>query len=245
MAQIICILYWFNPLVWYAVRQLRILRELASDDYVLRSGTKPSVYANHLLEITKLLRSKSFFGSSSTVAFAQKTQVETRLLAILDSKQSHLKLSNYMKGFVIFVVVAFSLSLSVLQLKSQNYEVDEATNYAQFEIIEDIDLPENRDYVIDSQQNFSQLNYNLLIKNKSISSISKNVENVKKSQPHISTKQNPSMKQSENLIKPDQTSPSPLKNNNKLNPLNSLTTPLNGLQNKLKPLKTNSTSAEN
>ena len=79
MAQIICVIYWFNPFVWYAARQLRILRELASDDYVLRSGTKPSVYANHLLETTKLLRNKSFFYSSSTVAFAQKSQVKTRL----------------------------------------------------------------------------------------------------------------------------------------------------------------------
>ncbi len=41
--------YWFNPLVWHAVRQLRAERELASDDCVLLARQTASDYAEELL----------------------------------------------------------------------------------------------------------------------------------------------------------------------------------------------------
>src|SRR6185436_3626015 len=37
-AELVCCLYWFHPLVWLAVRQLRTERELAADDDVLAGG---------------------------------------------------------------------------------------------------------------------------------------------------------------------------------------------------------------
>jgi len=44
-----CALYWFNPLVWIAARQMLVERERACDDMVLRSGAKPSAYAHGLI----------------------------------------------------------------------------------------------------------------------------------------------------------------------------------------------------
>ena len=142
-----------------------------------------------------------------------------------------------MKGFVVFVVAIFSFSLSVLQVKSQKNEVIEEKKSTEIVIIKDKKLPEN-----ENVENGNQLNYDLIDKNKSRPSLSKNV---KISQTRISKKQNSSPNQSESLIKSDQLSLPPLKNNNKLKPLNSLTTPLNGVRNKLEPLKTNSALAEN
>jgi beta-lactamase regulating signal transducer with metallopeptidase domain len=85
LAQMACAFYWFNPLIWRAARWLRVEREQACDDYVLSIGTKPSDYANHLLDIARSTQERSIFDWSQTtsVAMARRSQLEGRLLAIL------------------------------------------------------------------------------------------------------------------------------------------------------------------
>ena len=83
LAQIVCAAYWFNPIVWFAARRLRVERERACDDFVLAAGEKGPDYAAHLLEIAQTMRHRgapAFAG----LAMARPTQLEGRLLAILD-----------------------------------------------------------------------------------------------------------------------------------------------------------------
>lgn len=86
-AELACALYWFNPLVWLAVRRLRIEREHACDDRVLRAGSKASDYASQLLDTARSL--KAARGTSlAAVAMARRSQLTGRLLAVLDENRS-------------------------------------------------------------------------------------------------------------------------------------------------------------
>jgi beta-lactamase regulating signal transducer with metallopeptidase domain/peptidoglycan hydrolase CwlO-like protein len=80
-ARLTCAVYWFNPLVWTAVKQLCIEREKACDDHVIRLGTKPSEYANHLLEIARAATSRALLAAALTMA--RPSQLEGRLMSIL------------------------------------------------------------------------------------------------------------------------------------------------------------------
>jgi HEAT repeat protein len=83
IAQIACAAYWFNPFVWIAARCQRIERERACDATVVAAGTCASSYANHLLEIARS-RMEPAWSSLPAVAMARRSQLEGRLVAILD-----------------------------------------------------------------------------------------------------------------------------------------------------------------
>jgi HEAT repeat protein/beta-lactamase regulating signal transducer with metallopeptidase domain len=83
LAQIVCAAYWFNPIVWFAARRLRVERERACDDFVLAAGEKGPDYAAHLLEIAQTMRHRGA-PALAGLAMARPTQLEGRLLAILD-----------------------------------------------------------------------------------------------------------------------------------------------------------------
>lgn len=85
LGQLACALWWFNPLVWLASRQLRLEREKACDDQVLQSGARASEYARHLLDIASTLRSTRM-ASFATIAMARRSQLEGRLMAILNPR---------------------------------------------------------------------------------------------------------------------------------------------------------------
>lgn len=87
IARATCALYWFNPLVWVAARQLRVERELACDDLVLAAGSRASDYATHLLEIARGLRVGALAGVAS-IAMARPSQLAGRLLAVLDASRA-------------------------------------------------------------------------------------------------------------------------------------------------------------
>jgi beta-lactamase regulating signal transducer with metallopeptidase domain len=83
VAQIACALYWFNPLVWVAARQMRVERELACDDRVIGAGSRASDYAGHLLDVARSLRPASATAHAA-IAMARPSHLAGRLVAVLD-----------------------------------------------------------------------------------------------------------------------------------------------------------------
>ena len=82
LAQVAAALYWFHPLVWVAIRKLRAESERACDDLVLGVGTRPSEYADHLLQIA--CRADRFRAPAVALPMAQRHEFEGRMLAILE-----------------------------------------------------------------------------------------------------------------------------------------------------------------
>ncbi|HMB93019.1 MAG TPA: M56 family metallopeptidase, partial [Rhodothermales bacterium] len=113
LSQLTCAIYWFNPLTWVAARQLRIERERACDDMVLVAGTRPSTYAETLLETARSLHSAEW-SSAAALAMARRSQLEGRLLAILDPKLRRQQLSRAGGVLAAILVACIVLPLAAM-----------------------------------------------------------------------------------------------------------------------------------
>jgi len=111
--QLVCSIYWFNPLVWFAAHRLRIERERACDDRVLGLGTAAVDYADHLIQIVRGMRSQQSFAFTA-VSMAQPSQLETRLISILDGRLRRRKLSRIGTALVCALTTLLTLSIGAL-----------------------------------------------------------------------------------------------------------------------------------
>ena len=93
LAGFVCALYWFHPLVWMSESRLRAECERACDDRVVSLGTPPTEYASHLLEVARSARA---FGAPGflSVAMARPSQLEGRLLAVLNESRRRVSASR-------------------------------------------------------------------------------------------------------------------------------------------------------
>ena len=111
LAGLTCAVYWFHPLVWVAARKLRAEQERACDERVLLSGTPPTEYAAHLLEVARSARALGAHGFVS-LAMARPSQLEGRLLAVLSQSRTQYRMSPAARSvgvaaaFLVFVALS-------------------------------------------------------------------------------------------------------------------------------------------
>jgi TonB family protein len=110
-------LYWWNPLVWSAWREFLKERERAADDLVLSAGACASDYAGHLLEIARSMQSPPVFAWAA-VAAARRSQLEGRLLAILDSHRNRKAPRRASVIAASFLGIAILAPLAAIQAQS-------------------------------------------------------------------------------------------------------------------------------
>ena len=114
LAQLAIALFWFDPLIWLAAHRMRVEREHACDDYVLRDGTKPSLYAGELLEMVQSIgspRHESAAPAFAALAMARRSEFEGRMLAILDSRQD-----RHTLGKASAIAASVALGILILPL---------------------------------------------------------------------------------------------------------------------------------
>jgi beta-lactamase regulating signal transducer with metallopeptidase domain len=110
LSGIACAIYWVNPLVWIASRALRTEQERSCDDRVLTLGTVPTDYAEHLLEVARSARNIGMH-SFVSVAMARPSQLEGRLLAVLQNRRrGSLATSQRISATAVAIIALFAIA---------------------------------------------------------------------------------------------------------------------------------------
>jgi beta-lactamase regulating signal transducer with metallopeptidase domain/predicted metallopeptidase len=117
LAQFVCAVYWFNPLVWVAARRLRVEREIACDDYVLQAGTRASDYARYLLDFAGVMNTNGSPAGlpSPAAAGIACSQLESRVRSILDPAIKRKSLSLRARYIIFAAAACLLIPLAALQ----------------------------------------------------------------------------------------------------------------------------------
>ena len=113
LAEAALALYWWHPLAWVLVNQVRRDGEKACDDLVLAAGTKPSVYAGHLLGIFRSL-SAAAHPVAPAVTSARPSHFEGRLRSILDPESPRRELPPVRAALAAAGLIAAAALLSAV-----------------------------------------------------------------------------------------------------------------------------------
>jgi len=103
------VIFFFHPLVRYALRQLSVERELACDEKVISDGANPVHYAESLLKAVERSIAAPFVAPA--VSFASRKALQKRVGNILNARHSFAKRKSR-----IFLVLSPILIISVMTL---------------------------------------------------------------------------------------------------------------------------------
>lgn len=143
IARIICALYWFNPLVWLAVRRMCVEREGACDDLVLNHGHQPSDYANHLVEIARNFRRVP---QVAAIAMARSSGLERRISNIVDGSRPRQAPGIIFKALFCLSALGLVTALAAqkLERKSNSEEVSRVLRQQQIARLQTFDVAKEK-----------------------------------------------------------------------------------------------------
>lgn len=113
LGRLACAVYWFHPLAWLGLNQMRHEREQACDDAVIHTGERATDYATQLLEVAQLYHRPG--GLSLAVEMARSGGLEQRIRALFDVARSHSPLSLRVAMTVFFVMTMAVCGLAVIK----------------------------------------------------------------------------------------------------------------------------------
>jgi len=125
MARMALSLHWWNPLAWTAWREFLKERERAADDLVLNCGAAAADYAGHLLDVARQMRSSQPVAWAA-VCMARPSQLEGRLMAILDAGRNRRQPGRLAAAIAAILAIVVVVPLAALQAQedlSTNPEV--------------------------------------------------------------------------------------------------------------------------
>ena len=110
---IVATLYWFHPMVWWAKRQMKAESEFACDNLTIRSGCRPTEYAEQVLYVAANTR-LSLLSGPVAIGMAGQSRLEERVRAILDRGRNRKPLT--MAGMLACSVLILTISAPLVLL---------------------------------------------------------------------------------------------------------------------------------
>ncbi|AFS79666.1 peptidase M56 family protein [Gottschalkia acidurici 9a] len=139
LISIIAILfYWFNPVIWFAMKKMREDREIACDSYILEvlEEHESVEYGMTILSFSKDFFSNSYKNNLNLCFYESKTQIERRIMMIRKFKKGSYKMS-------VLSIALLTLSGSVVLAGSGGNILD--SNTAIFEN-QSLEKKDNEDF---------------------------------------------------------------------------------------------------
>ena len=109
IARLTCIVYWFNPIIWWVAARVMVECERAADDLVLASGVRPSAYAATLLEAAEQMMSG--IAPIRAVAFIRRSVLHERVTAIVSAAVTRRATTRSMTWATIIAGVLLGVAL--------------------------------------------------------------------------------------------------------------------------------------
>ncbi len=128
LAEVNRCVYWFHPLAWWLRRRLAALAEAACDDAAIGSTGDRASYARHLLEVAETARAHRGRLIAGSVSMARRSNVETRITAILDFKRPLSQRLTWGTALVLVSVIVPLIALAAA-LRPSNGQAEESLTY--------------------------------------------------------------------------------------------------------------------
>lgn len=112
IATLFQVVYWFNPLVWYAFHHLRADQEAACDAYVLSriKQAQPTDYARTIVNLLERFVQNRQLPSLAGI-IENKSQIDRRITMILDYKRFSIK-GTIASAFMLLIVASVFFACS-------------------------------------------------------------------------------------------------------------------------------------
>lgn len=117
LAHVACAVYWFNPIVWWMAKRMRIEQERATDDLVLAAGTQDTDYASELVHFAKRL--KPIGELTIALPMARRSTFEQRVRDILDRSRKRGSVSGRLLAAGLLVCAAILIPIAMFTAKAE------------------------------------------------------------------------------------------------------------------------------
>src|SRR5215510_14218040 len=117
-ARATCILYWYHPLVWVALRRLSLEAECAADDAVVRTA-EHTEYAEQLVLLAGQL---SKARTQPALGMANRSDLSARVSALLDDSQRRGRAGWRPTAMALSVAGLVALTLAPVRAVTQSYK---------------------------------------------------------------------------------------------------------------------------